>query len=394
MLDGITVLDLSRDIAGPYACMLLGTMGARVIKIEPPGGSTERSDTRFFLWNRGKELVTLDLESQQGRDVVRRLAAMADVLVIDRVPEEAHFLGLAYDSLRASHPGLIYCAIPTYPEGSSLENTPGDAYTAAAFMGLMAGRSAGESPEMLYLPVAAYGSAFTSCFAISSALLVRELDGIGQKVEVSLQQGAMAMQTAGFTTGQAFHPRGSSFRQGIWVGIPVYRLFHASEGWFFLACGNNTFFNKLCIALELEGLADDERFRDAPWGIASENYDALADILEPIFLVKPAEYWVQFLTKNDIPCGTVQERDVFIHHPQIAVNEMMRTMDDPTLGMTLQPGVPVWMHGQPGVLPEPTALSGAHTESVLAELGYSEGEVSELREGGAWCSAKARDGRR
>ena len=382
VLDGITVLDLSRDIAGPYACMLLGTMGARVIKVEPVGGSTERSDTRFFLWNRGKEMVAMDLESPQGREVVLKMAGMADVLVIDRVPEEAQSLGLDYDSLRENNPRLIYCAIPTYPEGSSWENMPGDAYTAAAAMGLMAGRGEAGAPEMLYLPVAAYGSAFTSCFAISSALLVREMDGIGQKVEVSLQQGAMAMQTAGFTTGQAFQPRGSSFRQGISVGIPVYRLFHASEGWFFMACGNNTFFNKLCIALGLEGLADDERFRDAPWGIASENYDALADILEPIFEAKPAEHWVQFLTEHDIPCGAVQERDVFIGHPQIAVNEMMRPIYDPTLGATLQPGVPVWMHGQPGALPPPTALSGAHTKSVLAELGYSEGEVSELRERG------------
>ena len=378
VLDGITVLDLSRDIAGPYACMLLGTMGARVIKIEPPGGSIERSDTRFFLWNRGKELVTVDMESTQGREVVRRLATRADVLVIDRVPEEARSLGLDFDSLRELNNRLIYCSIPAYPEGSPWENAPGDAYTAAAATGLMADRGAAGSPEMLYLPVAAYGSAFTSCFAISSALLVREMDGIGQKVEVSLQQGAMAMQTAGFTTGQAFHPRGASFRQGISVGIPVYRLFHASEGWFFMACGNNTFFNKLCIALGLEGLADDERFRDAPWGMASEDYDALADILEPIFLAKPVEHWVQFLTEHDIPCGAVQERDVFIHHPQIAVNEMMRPLEDPTLGATLQPGVPVWMHGQPGTLPGPTALSGAHTESVLAELGYSEGEVSDL----------------
>ena len=382
VLDGITVLDLSRDIAGPYACMLLGTMGARVIKVEPPGGSTERSDARFFLWNRGKELVGVDLESPQGLEVVRRLAARADVLVIDLVPEEAHSLGLDYDSLNESNPGLIYCAIPAYPEGSPLQNAPGDAYTAAASMGLMADRGADGPPVMLYLPVAAYGSAFASCFAISSALLVRELDGIGQRVEVSLQQGAMAMQTAGLTTGPAFQPRGSSLRQGISVGIPVYRLYQASEGWFFMACGNNTFFNKLCIALGLEALADDERFRDAPWGMASENYDALADILEPIFLAKPVSHWVQFLTEHDIPCGAVQERDAFIHHPQIAVNEMMQPMEDPTLGSTLQPGVAVWMHGAPGTLPGPTALSGAHTEPVLAELGYSEGEVSELRERG------------
>ena len=312
--------------------------------------------------------------------VVLRLSAMADVLVIDRAPEEVRSLGLDFSSLREANPGLIYCSIPTYPEGSPWENAPGDAHTAAAATGLMAGRGVAGSPEMLYLPVAAYGSAFTSCYAISSALLVREMDGTGQKVEVSLQQGAMAMQTAGFTTGQTFRQRGASLRQGISVGIPVYRLFHASEGWFFMACGNNTFFNKLCIALGLEGLADDERFRDAPWGLASENYDALSDILEPIFEAKPAEHWVQFLTEHDIPSGTVQERDVFIQHPQIAVNEMMRPLDDPTLGATMQPGVPLWMHGQLGALPGPTALSGAHTESVLAELGYQEGEVSELRE--------------
>ncbi|MFQ5875570.1 MAG: CaiB/BaiF CoA transferase family protein, partial [Dehalococcoidia bacterium] len=301
MLNGVTVLDLSRELAGPYACMLLGDMGARVIKVEPPDSSSERRDPRFFLWNRDKEMVTLDLGCPEGQAVVRQLVSRVDVVVEDWLPAYARSLGLDYDSLSVLSPRLIFCSIPPYPEDGPLRDTPGDTHTVAASMGIMADQGGSGSPAFVYLPLASYGAAFTACFAVSCALFVREMEGRGQKVEVSLLHGAMAMQAASLVSGPNLRSRGSSERQGIRVGIPVYRLFQAQEGWFFLACGNNTFWNKLCIALGHEELVEDERFRDAPWGIPLEHYDGLSDILEPIFLKKPADYWVRFLTEKDIP---------------------------------------------------------------------------------------------
>ena len=241
ILEGVTIIDFSREIAGPYACMLLRDMGARVIKVEPPGGSPERQDQRFFLWNRGKESVTLDLERQEGQDVACKMASCADVVVTDWLPAQAHSMGLNYEALRALHPRLIYCAIPPYPGDGPLKDMPGDTYSVAASMGVMADQGSGGSPVFVYLPVASYSAAFTACFTVSSALYVREMEGIGQKVEVSLLHGALAMQTASFVSGPGLTSRGGAQRQGIPVGIPVYRLFRAEEGWFFLACGNNTF---------------------------------------------------------------------------------------------------------------------------------------------------------
>ncbi len=382
VLDGITVLDLSGEIAGPYTCMLLGDMGARVIKVEPPGGSPERSDPRFFLWNRGKEAITLDLESPEGQTVVRQLVPRVDVIVENWLPAYAASLGLDYDSLRGLNSRLIFCSIPPYPEEGPGRETPGDTYSVAASMGMVGDQSGGDSPLFIYLPLASYGAAFTACFSVSSALFVREMDGTGQKVEVSLVHGAMAMQTASLVSGPNLRPRGSAIRQGIRVGIPVYRLFHAQEGWFFLACGNNTFWNKLCIALGLEYLVEDERFQGAPWGIPPEHYDELSDILEPVFLGKPADHWVRFLTECDIPCALVQSRESYIRHPQVDVNRMMQPVDDPTLGQTLQPGVPVWMHGAPGEVTGGTALAGEHTDAVLTEVGYSDEEITSLRRNG------------
>lgn len=373
------MLDLSREIAGPYTCMFLGDMGARVIKVEPPGGSPERRDPRFFLWNRGKETVTLNLESSEGQAVVRRLIARVDVVVVDWLPAYARSLGLDYDSLRGLNPRLIYCAIPPYPEDGPLGSTPGDTYSVAASMGIVGDQGGGDSPVFVCLPLASYGAAFTACFAVSSALFVREMEGTGQKVEVSLVHGAVAMQAASLVSGPNLRPRGSAIRQGIRVGIPIYRLFQAQEGWFFLACGNNTFWNKLCIALGKEELVEDERFRDAPWGIPPEHYDGLSDILEPVFLQKPADYWVRFLAERDIPCALVQTRETYIRHPQVGVNRMMQPVEDSTLGMTLQPGVPVWMHGAPGGVPGGTARAGQHTDAVLREAGYSEEGIAALR---------------
>ena len=379
ILEGVTIIDFSREIAGPYACMLLRSMGARVIKVEPPGGSPERRDPRFFLWNRGKEAVTLDLERHEGQEVARKMAARADVVVADWLPARAHSMGLDYEAVSALNPRLIYCSIPPYPGDGPLRETPGDTYSVAASMGVMADQGAGGPPVFVYLPVASYGAAFTACFAVSSALYVREMEGMGQKVEVSLLHGAVAMQAAQFVSGPGLRSRGGDLRQGIPVGIPVYRLFRAQEGWFFLACGNNTFWNKLCIALGLEELVEDERFRDAPWGIPPEHYEALSDILEPIFLEKPAGYWIRFLTERDIPCASVQTREDFVHHTQVGVNRMMQAVQDPTLGMTSQPGMPVWMHGAPGEVPGGTSDPGEHTDSVLMEIGYSEAEIVALR---------------
>ncbi|MBI4339906.1 MAG: CoA transferase [Chloroflexi bacterium] len=369
VLEGVTVLDLASEIAGPYACMLMAGMGARVIKIEPRGGSPERADPRFNLWNRGKESVALDLERARGRAAVAKLASRADILVHNWLPSQAMALGLDYESLRPRNPRLIYCAVPPYPESSADAETPGDAYTVAAAAGMMADQGAPGRPDFVFLPLAAYGAAFTLCLAATSALYVREMEGVGQRVVVSLFQGAIAMQSAGFVSGSRLRGRGSSVRQGIRVGIPVYRLFRALDGWFFLACGNNTFFNKLCLLLGRPDLAEDVRYRDAPWGIPLEHYDALADALEPVFAGETVAHWVKLVSQADIPCAPVQSREQFLRHPQVAVNQTLASLKDSTVEPTLQQGVPLWMHGAPGIAAGPVPGPGEHTGRVLAEVG-------------------------
>ncbi|MBI4202347.1 MAG: CoA transferase [Chloroflexi bacterium] len=369
VLEGVTILDMSGDIAGPYACMLMATMGARVIKIEPPGGSLERTDPRFPLWERGKESVALDLAQAGGRETARRLVARADLLVQSWLPAEAKALGLDYESLRLLNPRLIYCAVPPYPSATSDADTPGDHYTIAASSGMMANQGAPGNPDFVYAPLAAYGAAFTLCLAATSALYMREIGGTGQKVEVSLFHGAMAMQSAQFVSGSWAPAAGGSTRQGIRAGIPVYRLFKAQDGWFFLACGNNTFFNKLCILLDHPELAEDERYRDAPWGIPRIHHDALADILEPVFAANTVAHWVKLMVDNDIPCAPVQSREQYLQHPQLAVNQTIVPIEDPVLGPVLQMGVPLWMHGAPGDVPPPAPRPGEHTEHILQEPG-------------------------
>ncbi|MBI4312883.1 MAG: CoA transferase [Chloroflexi bacterium] len=369
VLDGVTVLDLAGEIAGPYACMLMACMGARVIKVEPPGGSPERADPRFYLWNRGKESVALDLGQPRDREMVARLAGRSDILVQSWGPSEAEALGLHYQALHPLNPRLIYCAAPPYPSNTPLAYAPGDAHTVAAEFGIMADQGAPDGPTFIYAPLAAYGAAFTLCLAASAALLWREDSGLGQKVEVSLAHGAIAMQSAQFVYGPDLRGRGSPRRQGIRVGIPVYRLFKAKDGWFFLACGNNTFFNKLCILLGRPELAEDERYRDAPWGIPVEHYDALADVVEPIFSAESVEYWVTLLIGNDIPCAPVEDRAQYLRHPQLAVNQTFVPLEDAFLGPTLQMGMPLWMRGALGSVRGGCPQPGQHTEQVLRELG-------------------------
>ncbi len=368
-LEGVTVLDMASEIAGPYACMLLACMGARVIKVEPPGGSPERADPRFYLWNRGKESVTLDMAQPSGVSAVRRLASKADLLVHNWRPVEASALGLDYNALRAAAPRLIYCSVPPYPSTTPLAGVPGDHYTLAAAMGVFGNQGAPDGPSFTFSPLVAYGTAFTLCLAASAALFARENTGTGQQVEVSLLHGAMAIQSAQYVASPRFQQQGSAFRQGIRVSIPVYRLFKAQDGWFFLSCGNNTFFNKLCILLGRPDIAADERYTSAPWGIPPEHYDALADILEPIFASNTVAHWLQILSENDIPCAPVQDRVHYTHHSQVPFDQTFVPVEDAFLGSTLQPGVPVWLHGSPGAVRGPCPTPGRHTAQVLTEFG-------------------------
>ena len=381
-LESVKIVDLCRDLAGSYACMLLGDMGAQVVKVEPVGGDPLRSEPTFQFWNRGRRSLGLDLQMAEGRGIIRRLIAESDVLVETFLPGEARSLGVDYDTLSPVNPRLIYCAMPPFGESGPLVGLPADDGVVSAHAGIYGDQGGeGQPPVFVHLPIASYGAAFLAAFAVASALYTREMDGPGQKVEVSWYSGGVAMQSGSIVTGPnvTYWAREVRSQQG---ANPVYRLYRCQEDWFFIACGNVTFWNKLCVALGIEHLVEDPRYADAPWNIPAQYRQPLSSIIAEVLSEKPRAYWLEYLASYDIPCAPVDTRDRCREHPQVKHNEILVEVDDPMLGRTSQMAVPVKHYETPGAIGAPAPRPGQQTEEILSSLGYSAQQVGSLSDKG------------
>jgi crotonobetainyl-CoA:carnitine CoA-transferase CaiB-like acyl-CoA transferase len=337
----IRILDFSRDIQGMYTSLLMSDMGAEVIKIEPVGGDPLRSDPNYRFYNRGKKSICLDLSIENQLENLHALIKSSDVVVTTWLQSEAKSTFLDYENLSKINPSLLYCSLPPYGDVGPMADVPGDDGTVGTYTGIHEGQG-GEIGTPLYvqLPFATYGTAFTASLAVAAGLFERESSGLGQKIEVPLYAGSTSMQATGFIAGEKVTtPRRRG--PGPSTGLPVYRLYKCSDEWLFLACGNNVFWNKLCIALECFDLLEDERFSEAPWNIPAEYWEDLATILEPIFASNSREYWLNTLRKSDVPCAPAETREWFSRHPQVLYNEMLLQIPDPELGMTTQVSSPV-----------------------------------------------------
>ncbi|MFN3974614.1 MAG: CaiB/BaiF CoA transferase family protein [Dehalococcoidia bacterium] len=369
-LEGLLVVDLGKALAPRYAAMLLGDMGARVVRIErgepPPAGLWHPHLARLF--DRGKESAILALDTLQGREALNGLLARADVLLHDLTPEGAHALRLTGPLLAERFPRLVVCRMPPFPWGWPQAHLPADDGLISAWTGIYGDQGGvGNPPAFVYLPLPSYGAALNGVIAVTAALLARHKGGRGQEVEVSLVDGSLALQTGTIVGGPQVRPMAGGRRSPQGVN-PVYRLYEGGDGqWFFLACGNTTFWNKLCIALERPEWTADPVFAHAPWGLPQEAYDPLTRTLTDLFRQKPRQHWLDLLRRHDIPCAPVQEREEFLQHPQVVHNGIVVTVDDPLLGTTRQMGIPVCLSHTPGRVKGPAPLPGQHTQQILEE---------------------------
>lgn len=362
--DGVRIIELAQGIAGPYTGMLLAEQGAEVIKIEPPQGDKARGTLGFHVWNRSKRSMVADSATREGQVLIQQLAKTADVLLFDTAPEEAAKLGLSPEQLVQRNPQLIACHLPAFGgRGTHAQRYPDDTLVAAV-SGLLGSQwSHRDGGVHLVIPIASYGAAFLASSSIAAALYEREHSGKGQKIEVSWLAGAFAMQTGSVM----YHPdmfRLFSGRMNPLGPIPVYRLFKAQDDWLFIACGNPTFWSKLCLALERPEWLADERYERAPWGIAPEHRDELADKISAVIATKSRAEWLHILRENDVPSAPVTSRQEFIEHRQTIHNGMRVEVEDPQLGKTVQMGIPVRLYQTPGVIKGPAPLLGQHTEEI------------------------------
>ncbi len=361
-LCGIRIVECAQAIAGPYAAMLLAEQGADVIKVEPPGGDRARALPGFAVWNRSKRSVVADLTTAAGRERLQALCAGADVFISDWFPADPE---LEYDALTRRNVQLIHCWMP--PHGSRGDGVlvPALDDLVAAQSSLMANQWANRAgPVFLTIPIASYGAALLAAGAVCAALVAREASGRGQQVEVSWLAGALAMQTGTIIEHPALQ-RVMTLAPDPLGPIPVYRLFKASDGWLFIACGNPTFWNKLCLVLERPEMVSDPRFDGAPWAVAPAYWADLKSLVQSIIATRPRDEWLHLLAEADIPCAPVCARGDFIADPQIAHLAMQQMVDDPQLGRSIQMGVPVTLRDNPGSIRGPLERVTSDQWSVI-----------------------------
>lgn len=390
-LDGVTVLDLTRVLSGPYCTMMLADMGARVIKVEQPGkGDDTRAwgppflegESAYFLSiNRNKESITLNLKHPGGRRVLDALLERSDVLVENFRPGTLDRMGLGYADLSKDRPDLVYCSISGFGQTGPRRREPGYDAVLQGEGGLMSITGDQDGPAYrLGVAIADIISGMFSAYGVAVALLARHRTGRGQLVDVGMLDACAAVLTyqAGiyFATGRAPIRLGNRHPT-----ITPYETLEAADGELVVAAGNDQLWRAFCGVLGADDLAADPRFRTNKDRVAAR--DALRPLLVERLRARPAAEWLEKLKAAGIPCGGVRDLDQVFSDPQILQRAMVVAMDHPVAGAIRQLGVPVKLGETPGGVRTPPPVLGQHTDAILGELGTTDHEVAQLRADGA-----------
>ncbi|TCP11856.1 crotonobetainyl-CoA:carnitine CoA-transferase CaiB-like acyl-CoA transferase [Crenobacter luteus] len=391
-LAGITVLDLSRVLAGPWASQLLADLGADVIKIEKPGGgddtrawappaASDGSAAYFLAANRGKRSIALDIARPEGQAVVRRLAERADVLLENYKVGGLAKYGLDYDSLARINPALVYCSITGFGQDGPAAELPGYDYIVQGLSGLMSvtGPADGE-PSKVGVAVTDLFTGLYAANAVQAALIERTKTGRGAYIDLALFDCSLAMLAnvaLNHLVSGAVPPRLGNGHPNI---VP-YQVFATRDGHLILACGNDKQFSAVCTVLGVPQLARDERFASNPARVAHRA--ELVPRLAELFRADARDAWLEKLTAAGVPCGPILNVAEAFAHPQARHRGMsyVQRRDDGT--RLPQLACPIRLNGAPARATAPPPRLNEHGEALLAELGYDDEEIAALRQSGA-----------
>ena len=387
-LHGIRILDFTRAQQGPFATMLLCDMGAEVWKVEPPGGEQGRQNglgpdgfsSYFEGHNRGKKSITLDLKQPESIGVVRRLVPLCDVVVENFRPGVMEAMGIGYEDLKQLRSDIILASASAWGRKGPLAERGGYDHVAQALSGVMyeQGEGPGGQPQALIGGFADQIGAMLLAFGVSTALFVRQRDGIGQHIDGSLIGGMVAMQSKQIM---------EFLRTGKQVGFErrraaTYTNYECADGRHVaIAAQDQKYWKLLCEAIGHPQLKDDPRFK-SPWG-RKDNKDALVDELDRIFRTKPMEDWLEPLARYDVPHAPVLDYAGMSEHPQYWANDYLVNIETPHLGPMRVPGAPIRMSATPPRVETAGPILSQHTEEILLEAGYSWDEIAALKESGA-----------
>ena len=387
-LDGIRVLDLTRVLAGPYCTMFLGDLGAEVVKVEQPGvGDDTRGwgppftggESAYFLCvNRNKKSITVDLKSQEGVALLRRLADRADVLIENFRPGAMERLDLGEKDLRATNPRLIYASLSGFGADGPMSDAPGYDLIVQAWGGLMSitGQADGE-PSKVGVAIIDLVAGLMLGKSIAAALFAREKLGVGQKIDTSLLEAEVACL---INVGSNYLVEGNIPRRwgNAHPSIVPYQSFKTADGYLVIGVASEGIWRRFCQAIGRAEWADDSRFEKNSNRV--ENRSLLIGLLAEMFLSHSTDEWLKLLNSAEVPCAPVQTVDQVFKAPQVLHREMLVQVEHPTAGPVRMAGIPVKFSATPASVRLPPPLLGQHNEEVLESwLGMNNEEISELK---------------
>jgi crotonobetainyl-CoA:carnitine CoA-transferase CaiB-like acyl-CoA transferase len=400
-LSGLTVVDMTRVLAGPTSTMMLADLGARVIKVERPGrGDDTRqfgppflkdeegddtSEAAYYLsTNRGKESLTLDFAQSEGRKIARALAAKADILVENYKVGNLAKYGLGYDDLRHDHPGLIYCSITGFGQTGPYSSRAGYDFLIQAVGGLMSitgnpDGTPGGGPLRVGIPISDLLTGLYATIAILAALAHRQNTGKGQYIDISLLDSTVATlsyQAMNFlTTGEEPGRIGN-----VHPNIVPYQVFATADGNVVVAVGNDAQFVRFCEVIGMVELPLDPRFENNMERV--RNRDQLVPLLAGTMVRRSSQEWMEVMDPAGLSCGPINSLEEVLSHPQVVARDMKIEMPHPLSGTVTLVGSPLKLSESPVSYRLAPPLLGEHSDAILDELGYSAVDIEALRKDG------------
>ena len=393
-LEGIRVLEVGNYMAGPFCGMQLADLGADVVKIEDPrGGDLSRrlepiidgESGNFVRLNRGKRSVALDLKQEAGVDIFRRLAERADVVVENLRPGTMRDLGLEPQGLLDANPRLVYAAVTGWGLDGPYAERPALDIIVQAMSGLMSvtGEEGG-TPVKVGVSISDLAAGLYATIGILAALSVRQRDGRGQLVDISMYESSvsLAVWEAGqfFTTGEIPHAAGSAHKL-----VGPYQAVRAADAHFVLGATTVPTWRAFCAAVSLERLERDPRFADGT--LRRTNASELIPLIEEVTATRPAAHWLALLREAGVPCGEIQDYGQVFADPHLRERGFFVDLPHSRLGSIRALGTPLRLRSSPARIERAGPLLGEHSAEVLREIGHSDEEVRAFVERGTVAAA-------
>lgn len=372
-LEHVRVLDLTRVLAGPYCTMILGDLGAEIIKVEGPGGSDETRkwgppfqedvSAYYLCANRNKKSITLDLKTTEGIQSIKELVRESDVIIHNFKTGTMERFGIGYEELSKVNPEIVYCSITGFGENGPYKDLPGYDFIIQAMSGLMSITGDENSgPQKVGIAITDILTGLYAAIGIQAALLERTQSGKGQSLDLSLYDTAVS---ALINIGSNYLMSGKTPTRigNHHANIVPYQTFQTMDNEMVIAIGNDNQFRAFCTILGKDQFSEDDRFRTNPARV--KNRDILVPLIQEILISKPTSYWLEKCQENQIPCGPIQTLQEVTEDPQLHARDMFWDMEHPTAGLIKMIGSPLKLSRTPVTLRHHPPIAGEHNEEIL-----------------------------